>query len=314
LKILIYGSGVIGSIFGARLSLSGQDVTMLARGKRLDEIKDEGLILRNPATGREEKAKVKVIEELLPDMEFDYIFAVMQRTQIHTVLDSLARNHSKNIVFVVNTCAGYEEWIEAVGTDRLIIGFPSAGGERIQGVVNCFIGKGWMRVFQTTTFGEAGRNYTQRVKTIIEAFNRARIPSVYCPDMDAWQKTHVAVVTSIANALYGHDCDNKKLSGSYKDIKNMVLGVKEGFFVLRRLGVEPTPKKLCFFRLPAVFLAVVFKLFMKTRLAEITMAKHCIAAKQEMLFLQKEFDALIEKSGVSTPNINRLRQNLLKYQ
>lgn len=284
---------------------------MLARGKRLAEIKDRGLILRNPATGREEKAEVRVIEELLPDMEFDYIFVVMQRTQVSAVLDNLARNQSKNIVFVVNTCAGYDKWIEAVGADRLIIGFPSAGGERVKGVVNCFIGRGWMRVFQTTTFGEIGCNYTQRVKTIIDAFNRARIPSVYCPDMDAWQKTHAAVVTSIANVLYGHDCDNKKLSGSYRDIKNMVLAVKEGFFVLRRLGVEPTPKKLCFFRFPAVFSAVMFKLFMKTRLAEITMVRHCVAAKQEMIFLQKEFDALIEKSGVSTPSINRLRQNLL---
>ncbi len=297
MKILIYGSGVIGSIFGTKLSLIGQDVTMLARGKRLAEIKDKGLILRNPNTGREERAEVKTIEALLPDMEFDYIFVVMQRTQIGAVLDILAQNRSKNIVFVVNTCAGYEEWTKAIGIGRLMIGFPSAGGERVDGIVNCFIGKGLARVFQTTTFGEAGRNYTQRVKTIIEVFNHAGIPSVYSPDMDAWQKTHVAMVTSIASALYKHGCNNKKLAGSYEDVRTMVLGIKEGFRVLRSLGVKTTPKKLCFFYLPAGLLAAVFGLFMRTRLAEFAMAKHCIAAKQEMAYLQKEFDALIAQSS-----------------
>ena len=40
MKILIYGAGVIGSIFAAKLALSGQDVTVLARGKRLEELKE----------------------------------------------------------------------------------------------------------------------------------------------------------------------------------------------------------------------------------------------------------------------------------
>jgi Ketopantoate reductase len=313
MKVLIYGSGVIGSIFGAKLSLSGHDVTMLARGSRLAEIKEKGLILRNPDTGREEKAAVKVIEELSPDMEFDYIFVAMQATQVRAALDSLAENRSKNIVFVVNTCAGYAEWIKSIGEERLMIGFPSAGGERADGAVNCFIGKGFMRLFQTTTFGEAGGAYSRRVKTLIREFNRAGVPSVRCRDMDAWQKTHVAVVTSIANALYGHNCDNKRLSRSYTDVKNMVLGIKEGFSVLKRLGIEPAPKKLrLLFGLPAAFLAAAFGLFMKTRLAEITMAKHCVAAKSEMMFLQNEFDVLIEKSGVPAPHIDKLKENLIR--
>lgn len=41
-----------------------------------------------------------------------------------------------------------------------------------------------------------------------EYVTKAGIPSVFCSDMDAWQKTHVAVITNIANALYGIKCDN----------------------------------------------------------------------------------------------------------
>lgn len=49
---------------------------------------------------------------------------------------------------------------------------------------------------------------------------------------------------------------------------------------------------------------------MRTQLAEFTMAKHSIAARDEMSFLQAEFDRLIAESGIPTPHINDLKQNL----
>ncbi len=311
MNILIYGAGVIGSIFAAKLSLSGQDITVLARGKRFEEIKANGVVICNPKTGTKEVARVKVIDDLKPQMKYDFIIVVMQRTQVKSVLQRLSENCTENIVFVVNTAAGYDDWKNAVGEKRLMIGFPSAGGERRNGTVNYFIGKGMMRAFQTTTFGEAGKEKTQRTADIIQIFNRAGIPSIYCSDMDAWQKTHVAMVTSIANALYGFDCDNRQLSASWGDIREMVLAVKEGFSVLEHLGIKPTPRKLGFFNLPACVLTAAFKLFMGTQLAEITMAKHCAAAKSEMISLQEDFDRLIYKSGMKTPHIDLLRHNLI---
>lgn len=314
LNILIYGAGVIGSIFAAKLHLSGQNVTILARGKRFDEIQNSGIILCNAKNKSQEVARIKLIDRLTPEMRYDYIFVVMQRTQVDSVLECLSQNCTENIVFVVNTASGYDKWRDAIGMERLMLGFPSAGGERKNGVVNYFIGKGILRAFQTTTFGEASGKKTQRVADIIRAFNHAGIPSVYCSDMDAWQKTHVAMVTSIANALYGYDCENKRLSASWHDVKEMVAGVQEGFSVLKQLGIRPTPWKLAFFNLPAGILTAAFKAFMGARLAEVTMAKHCIAAKAEMVSLQAEFDRLIQRSGLKTPHIDSLRQNLTRVK
>ncbi|MDP3131075.1 MAG: 2-dehydropantoate 2-reductase N-terminal domain-containing protein, partial [Bacillota bacterium] len=229
MKILIYGAGVIGSIFAAKLSLSGQDVTVLARNKRFEEIKNAGIVLRHPQTMRLEKTMVKVIDCLPEDAVFDYILVVMQRNQVDAILPQLAKNPSKNVVFVVNTASGYSAWQKAIGTDRVMIGFPSAGGVRKDGIVDYFIGHGLMRVFQTTTFGECHGEQTPRVKTLIQAFRKAGIPTVFHRDMDVWQKTHVAIVTCIANALYGHQCKHDELARSRRDVMEMILGIKEGF-------------------------------------------------------------------------------------
>lgn len=310
MEILIYGAGVIGSVFGGKLALAGNNVTVLARGKRFEELKNNGIVLVNAKTQKAEQAAVNVIDNLLPNAQYDYIIVVMQRTQVDNILSVLSQNCSKNIVFVVNTAGGYDKWVNAVGKKRLMIGFPSAGGERKDGRVHYFIGKGIQRAFQTTTFGEYSGEKTRRAEALIKLFNQAKIPSVFCKNMDAWQKTHVALVTSIANALYGFDCDNFKLGRSYKDVKQMMRGIQEGRKVLRKSGIAPAPLKLLWLDLPASVVAVFFSIFMRTTLAETTMAKHCIAAKPEMIMLQQEFDELIVKSGIGTPVIDRLKKNL----
>ena len=135
LKILIYGAGVIGSIFAGKLALAKNDVTVLARGKRFEELKNDGIALVNPRTKKVGQAKVNVIDALLPEDSYDYIIVAMQRTQVDDILSVLSQNCSKNIVFVVNTASGYDKWLTAVGKDRLMIGFQSAGGERKDGKV-----------------------------------------------------------------------------------------------------------------------------------------------------------------------------------
>lgn len=307
MRFLIYGAGVIGSIFAGKLALAGYDVTVLARGERAEEIRANGILLSIPGGNQYEHIPVTVIDQLAPEDLYDYILVVMQRTQVDSVLPILSQNHTKNIVFVVNTASGYDNWVKAVGSERLMLGFPSAGGERIHGKVVYFIGKGAIRAFQTTTFGEYSGKKTERIRKLIKAFKHAGIPSVFCSDMDAWQKTHVAMILCIANALYQFECDNYRLARSYLYMRLMVSAIKEGFSVLGRLGYKTTPAKLNYLKLPAWLTGAIFKIIMGTKLAEITMAKHCIAAKPELTCLQAEFDALIAQSGLRTPSLDKLR-------
>ncbi len=44
MRLLIYGAGVIGSLYATLFSQAGYDVTVYARGKRLEALKEKGLI------------------------------------------------------------------------------------------------------------------------------------------------------------------------------------------------------------------------------------------------------------------------------
>jgi 2-dehydropantoate 2-reductase len=281
-KILIYGAGAIGSIFAGMLIKKGYDVTILARGNRFEELEKNGLIIKDVLSGKVFTSTVKLISSLNADDLYDYIIITVQNTQIDAILPLLSKNKSENIVFVVNNPLGYKKWIDAVGYERIIIGFPSAGGGRENGIVDYFIGKGIMKLFKATTFGELGGKKTERLTKLVNIFRRAGFSPDINNNMDAWQKTHVAVILPIGKALYKFNSDNYQLSKSFDTIKTMILATRELFKVLHSSNVKITPGKLNFFFLPVIIIAPVFMALFKTKIAEFGLSKHTIAAREEM--------------------------------
>jgi 2-dehydropantoate 2-reductase len=49
-NILVFGAGVIGTVYASKLRQAGNSVTVLARGARLDDIRRHGPILENVVT------------------------------------------------------------------------------------------------------------------------------------------------------------------------------------------------------------------------------------------------------------------------
>jgi len=292
MKILIYGAGVIGSIFAGKVALRGYDVTVLARGNRYREIEENGIVLTNPLTDKTDKVNVKLISTLTETDIYDFVIVVVQNQQIDDILPILSKNKSPNIVFVVNNPLGYQKWINSVGYDRIMIGFPSAGGERKDGVVNYFIGKGIIKLFQSTTFGELNGKRTERLKKLYKIFKNSGFSPSINTNMDWWQKTHIAVVLPVGKALYRYQSNNYELAKSFKTLKNSVLATRELFGVLKSIGVKITPRKLYFYYLPASIVAKIFQMIMNTKMAEYAMAKHTVVAKEEMDALEPKFMSL----------------------
>ena len=62
MRILVVGAGVIGSVYAGHLLRAGHSVTLCARGRRLTELRDRGLILEDAQTGKRISHQVHVVE------------------------------------------------------------------------------------------------------------------------------------------------------------------------------------------------------------------------------------------------------------
>ena len=72
MRILIYGAGVIGSLYAVLFANAGYDVSIYARGYRLEKLREKGLLyLENKSI---KKAKVKLCSKLLDTDIYDFIF------------------------------------------------------------------------------------------------------------------------------------------------------------------------------------------------------------------------------------------------
>jgi 2-dehydropantoate 2-reductase len=240
-RILIFGAGVIGSIYAGKLSLSGQDVTILARNKRLNDLTEKGLLLKHFTQDRIDKVDINIISELKSDDIYDYIFVILRKDHLADALPVLSQNKSKNFVFMVNTPTGYSDWIKSLGEMRIIPAFPGAGGKVENGVVHYTITP---RFIQYTTLGEIGGEKSTRILDLQDCLRTAGFPIAISKNMDVWQKSHVAMVCPIAYGIYYDGGNNYTLAKNKDAIRQMNLSLKESYNFLNHSKIGITPLKM----------------------------------------------------------------------
>jgi len=311
LKILVYGAGVLGSLYAVRLQQAGQDVTILARGQRFQDIEKYGIVLEHALNHHKETVPVESVEHLDGRDRYDLIIVLVRKNQVASVLPVLAANqHTPNILFMVNNPSGYDEWINAVGSERLLLGFPGAGGTRIGPLVRYVVVS---RLLQPTTFGEINGAASPRIREIMEAFRAAGFPVAFTPNMNAWQKTHVAWVSPVANAIYGVNGDHHKLARSPQIVHLLVRGVREGFQVLKHLQIPITPVKLRMWEyLSEDLLVRLICRWADTNHFKTVAVEHTLAAADEMRQLAHEFKTLVALTPINTPALDELRSYIPK--
>jgi 2-dehydropantoate 2-reductase len=305
MKILVIGAGVLGSVYAARLQDTGHMVTVLARGQRLRALQQNGILLENEASGERTCTRVQVIDALQANDAYDLAIVLVRNNQLSSVLPALAANKGiPAILFMVNQARGPQALIEAVGEQRVLLGFPGAGGEKEGDLVRYRIVPG---LVQQTTIGELHGRPSVRLQAIAQALRSAGFPTATCANMDAWLKTHVALVSPIANAIYLAGGSNYRLAHTRDGLVLMLRGVREGFQVVQALGLPITPARLRPLQwLPEPLLVWLLQIGFDTRPAELVLARHANAARDEMLALADEFKSLAQQTTVPTPAMDAL--------
>jgi 2-dehydropantoate 2-reductase len=228
-RILIYGAGVIGTVYGARLEQAGHEIVVLARGERLQNVRASGLVIENVTTGKRQVSRVQCIDELAAESVYDLVVVPVRRDHLASVLEPLARSQgTPTIVFFGNNASGAGALIDRIGRERVVLGFPGAGGQLIGETVRYL-----MIHEQRTTLGEIDGRSSDRLAKIRLVFEGAGFPIAISADMQAWLKTHAAFVTSVAAAVYAAHGDARAVAS------DPALGAPDGASHPR--GIPDTP-------------------------------------------------------------------------
>lgn len=304
IRILVYGAGVLGSLYAARLQQAGNEVTVLARGRRLENIRSEGLVLEDASSGASSATRVNVVEELSSGDAYDLVLVPVRREQLPTVLPALAASHATpNVVFFGNNASGPDALIQALGPDRVLLGFPGASGALNGNTVRYFLIRQ-----QPTTLGELDGTRSPRLTHIADRLRTAGFTVAISGNMDGWLKTHAVFVTAMSAALYIAGGDPRRLAQMPDVLQLMVQATKGGFRSLRALGRFDAPRNLqvLYLWMPTWFAVRYWRRILPTQLGELGFAAHANAAREEMTLLAEEVHQLVRASSVPARSLEDL--------
>ncbi len=308
MRILVFGAGPLGSLKAARLHEAGHDVSLLARGQRLNELKEHGVVIHEQGADREEVAHVNVVASFEADDDYDLVLVVMGEHQAAEILDTLAENeHVSTFCFMGNNVNGADEMVQALGNERVMLGFPYPGGKRDGHV---------MRVLPinenntyTVPIGEVDGVIRPRTRRVAEVLGSMRGYEVDVrTDMENWLKYHVALLISgLAPALYAADVEMKRLGETRDLLVLSVRATKEALRGLRTAGYSPSPSIVRGFQyIPEPICVWAIGWLMRTEYAKISIEGHTHAGREEMTYLFDGLLSVIESGGGNTETMEHL--------
>ncbi len=317
MKTLIIGAGPLGSLYAFLFHRAGIDVTLLARGQHYDYLEKSGLTLINEFTGEEQRANVKVVDDIYTRGYYDLAIVIMRKNSTQELLPFLSQHKQQfhHILFMGNNAAGFYEYLEYLPPEKILFGFPGGGGSRLGHVVHYVdtAKPGGSRM--PVVLGEIDGKIYGRTRSIQELFELAGVPVKIVDDINSWLKYHVAFILPVAGALL-RSGDNYRLAKDRETLNEYVHAVRESGRVLKSLGYRKSynPKLRLFYWFPIHLLVGILRRVFGSKFAEVAMMMHVNAAKDEMMELAREFKSLQIESGVETPFLDKVTHLLFEEE
>lgn len=300
-KILMLGAGVIGSVYAARLLRVGHDVTVLARGERLVELNEHGLIVENAETGECDVLPVRAIAAPDPRQRYDLVWVVVQAPQLDSVLPVVRAMPGEPDVLFFGNAAGHTRQLAETFGGRCLFGFPGVGGVRDGRVVRYVLIRQ-----QKTTLGEATGASSDRIRRLEALLVHAGFPAAISADIEGWLLGHTAFIVPIAAALSRVGADPTRLAAERGLLRHMVRATREAFAALTATGAAQIPGNLrMLYRSPTAFAVGYWGRILAGPRGEFWFG-HTRMAPQEMNDMANELERAVRSTGRSTPELDAL--------
>ena len=206
MKIAIVGAGAIGGYLGAKLSLSGEDVTFIARNQNLAAINANGFRLHLEDGTRQHASGVRAVQHMADAGPQDAVLITLKAHQLRDVLPDMRALFGPQTM-VVSMLNGVPWWyfhklagpyeghaVTSVDPDGLIA--ANIEPERLIGSIVYpaaeLVEPGVVRVIEGNRFtlGELDGSRSERVERLSQTFMRAGFKSPVARDIRAemWVK------------------------------------------------------------------------------------------------------------------------------
>jgi 2-dehydropantoate 2-reductase len=298
MRVLVLGAGVVGSFNAARLTQAGNDVTLLARGRRLADLREHGVVLEDFRTAQRTTTQVPLVDRLESEDAYDLAIVVLRRNQVPSILPVLAQNHRiPSVLFLGNNLSGPQQLIEALGRERVLLGLGNVGGAR-QGYVVRYLWPRWTAL----PFGELDGRRTARTDAIVGLFNSAGLRTRVVKNVDAYLKTHAAGLPAFAGAAYLAGGQVRRLAHMPEALRLNIRAFREALEALRALGVPVKPSAIRLIEwIPEPVLVFLTSQLFSSRIADMAAQPHMDAAVDEIKELTDEMRAIFRQAGKPTP-------------
>ena len=303
MRILIIGAGVLGSNLAHSIK-KGNDVTILARNKTYENLKNNGLIIKHKF-GKKTVDHFNVIEKLEENDIYDAIFVVSRFSSLDSIVPIIENNKSENVIFVGNNITA-EKYMNIKGKN-VLFAFFMAAGKKCDGYIDSIC----------LNKIEIGRVDGKDINNdfIKAIFKETKIKLVIENKMNDYLKTHACAVLPLVFASYKVN-GNLKLLKKDKEYSLLIMdAIIEGYDVLKKLGYEILPKgeyencvnkkKKC---------AFIYRFMFSNFIGKMCISDHAMSAREEFLLIDSEFQKLKEKSKLETKVYDELRLELLNYK
>lgn len=314
MKVLVYGTGVIGSLTIHELYSAGNDVAVVARGQRKEVLENKGLRIRN-SSGRKQWIDHPVALSVYDGRRYDVTFSVMQNQQQDALLETLAQVQTKYLVLVGNNMESgeMERILREKSTDGKVIlfAFQTSAGQRYEDYTKVVTFG-----FPVLTIGHLKAEMSAEEKAFFrKLFAGSRMKFEFMDDMESWYRCHAAFVLPIAYISYTHHCDLKTCGRD--DMKDYITAGSEAYGFLQSIGNKIRPKgdEKNLVGVRGAVLEAMMRVVAKTKLGEDAITNHCRNAVSEMEFLDEKFNELRSQNpAFPMPVFDRLRNEMPPWE
>jgi 2-dehydropantoate 2-reductase len=184
-RVLVLGAGAVGGYFGARLAEGGHDVTLVARGRNLEALRRDGLVVQLP-DGTRRLSGIRAVDDpsQAPPPELVLVCVKSYDTPAAASALRAAVRPDTMVLSLQNGVENEAVLARALELPPLLVGLTFIGVELVAPGTVHYTGRGEI------LFGEPDGSESPRARRLGEVFTSARVPFQLRHDIlvVAWEK------------------------------------------------------------------------------------------------------------------------------